>query len=161
MTARITLILARGANGVIGNKGGLPWRIPEDMRRFKEVTMGKPVVMGRKTWESFPKRPLPGRTNIVITRNPDFKAEGAQIVTSLDAALKAAGDVPEIMILGGAEIYNMALPRAHRIELTEVDATPEGDTFFPALNCAWVETAREKHVSETGLRFAYVTLDRI
>ena len=161
MSPRITLVLARAANGVIGSKGGLPWRLPEDMRHFKEVTMGKPVVMGRKTWESLPKKPLPGRVNIVITRNSDFKAEGAQAVTSLDAALKAAGDAPEIMIIGGAEIYKMALSRAHCIELTEVDATPEGDTHFPALSCAWVETKREKHVSETGLRFSYVTLDRI
>src|SRR5689334_1114662 len=100
MASRITLVLARAANGVIGDKGGLPWRLSEDMRRFKELTMGKPVVMGRKTWDSLPRKPLPGRQNIVITRNADFNADGADVVRSLDEAVVTAKGSAEIMIIG-------------------------------------------------------------
>ncbi len=161
MTAHVTLVLARAANGVIGNQGGLPWRLPDDMRRFKQLTMGKPVVMGRKTWDSLPKKPLPGRENIVVTRNPDFRATGATVVRSLDEALDAAGSAPEVMIIGGAEIYRMALPHAETIELTEVDVSPEGDTIMPAFSSAqWREDARQTYRTDQGLRYSYVTLKR-
>src|SRR5580692_9807267 len=122
MSAAIVLVLAMADNGVIGASGGIPWRIPEDMKRFKAMTMGKPIVMGRKTWDSFPKKPLPGRTNIVVTRNRTWKADGAVVVHSFDEALaKARSENPsEIAVVGGAEIYTAALPHATRIELTEV-----------------------------------------
>ncbi|OJU55764.1 MAG: diacylglycerol kinase, partial [Alphaproteobacteria bacterium 62-8] len=145
--AVIALILAMADNGVIGDAGGIPWRIPEDMRRFKALTMGKPIVMGRRTWESFPKRPLPGRTNIVITRDPAYRAEGGVVAGSLEAALTAArAERPdEIMIVGGAEIYRAALPLAGRIHLTEVHIEAGGDTMFAFDRAAWREKARESH----------------
>ena len=159
----ITLVLAMADNGVIGDKGAIPWRIAADMRRFKALTMGKPVVMGRKTWDSFPKKPLPGRANIVITRDRNFAAPGAIVVHSLEDALARAEaeKADEIAIVGGAEIYRAALPLARRIELTEVHIQAEGDArmekFDPA---AWREVAREDHTSGDGLGFSYVTLER-
>ena len=158
----IALILARADNGVIGNKGRLPWRLPDDLRRFKALTMGKPCIMGRKTWESLPKKPLPGRTNIVLTRDRGFTAEGAVIAHSFEAALdRAQKENPtEIMVIGGAGIFAAALPRANRIHLTEIHAAPQGDvrvsSFAPQ---QWRETAREDHVFD-GLAHSYVTLDR-
>jgi dihydrofolate reductase len=161
----IALIVAVAENGVIGRDGALPWRIPEDMKWFKARTMGRPLVMGRKTWESFPKRPLPGRTNIVITRDRTFRAEGAVVVGSLESALDvAAGEEPEeIMIIGGAEMYSLALLRATRIYLTRVHAAVEGDTQFPPLNPAeWRETVVARHPSSetTPLGYSFVILDR-
>lgn len=158
----IALILAAADNGVIGDAGGIPWRIPEDMRRFKALTMGKPIVMGRKTWESFPKRPLPGRTNIIITRDPAYRAEGGVVAGSLEAALTAArAEQPdEIMIVGGAEIYRAALPVADRIHLTEVHIEAGGDTVFTFDRAAWRESARESHRTPDGLCYDYVTLER-
>jgi len=159
----ITLVLAMADNGVIGDKGAIPWRIPADMRRFKALTMGKPIVMGRKTWDSFPKKPLPGRTNIVVTRDKSFAAPGAVVVHAFDEALAraAAEKADEIAIIGGAEIYRAALPRAGRIELTEVHGDIQGDTrmdkFDPAI---WREVAREDHAAGEGLGFSYVTLER-
>jgi dihydrofolate reductase len=139
----ISLVVAVAENGLIGRDGGLPWRIPGDLRHFKAVTMGKPIVMGRKTWESL-GRPLPGRRNIVITRNADYRAEGAAVAHDLNAAIAVAGDAPEICVIGGAEIYAQALPRAHRLYLTEVHGAPAGDTFFPAFDRgAWREVSRE------------------
>ena len=160
--AVIALILAMADNGVIGDAGGIPWRIPEDMRRFKALTMGKPIVMGRRTWESFPKRPLPGRTNIVITRDPAYRAEGGVVAGSLEAALTAArAERPdEIMIVGGAEIYRAALPLAGRIHLTEVHIEAGGDTMFAFDRAAWREKARESHQTPDGLSYDYVTLER-
>jgi dihydrofolate reductase len=158
----IALILARADNGVIGNKGRLPWRLPDDLRRFKALTMGKPCIMGRKTWESLPKKPLPGRTNIVLTRDRGFTAEGAVIAHSFEAALdRAQKENPtEIMVIGGAGIFAAALPRANRIHLTEIHAEPEGDVRLPAFAPRqWRETAREDGVFE-GLAHSYVTLDR-
>ena len=156
----ISLVLAMADNGVIGKGGGLPWRIADDMKHFKTLTIGKPCIMGRKTWESLPKKPLPDRPNIVITRNRDFHAEGAIVVSSLDEAIARAGDAGVVMIIGGAEIYAAALPRATRIELTEVHAEIEGDTHLPPLDRAiWREIAREDHATPDGLRYSFVTLE--
>jgi dihydrofolate reductase len=162
----LVLVVARARNGVIGNNGALPWRLPADMRRFKAITVGKPVVMGRKTFESI-GRPLPGRHNIVLTRDTGWRAEGVTVVPNLAEAVAAAGLDPRaradtIMIIGGAQIYAEALPSATRIELTEVDAAPEGDTLLPAFDPArWREVAREAHAAEGAAPgFAFVTLVR-
>ena len=145
---RIALVVAVSRNGVIGRAGGLPWHISSDLKRFKQITMGKPMIMGRKTWESLPRKPLPGRTNIVITRQTAFQAPGAHVVADAEAALRLAeAESPEeIAIIGGGEINAMFLPLATRIYLTEVDLEVEGDTFFPQLpEAQWRETAREVH----------------
>jgi dihydrofolate reductase len=156
---RITFHLARADNGVIGRDGKIPWRLPADLKRFKAQTMGKPMVMGRKTFESFPS-PLPGRRHIVLSRDRDWQAEEAEVAHTLEEAIALAGDVPEIAVIGGAEIYRLFLPDADRIELTEVHIEPEGDAIVPAF-VDWRETAREDHVAE-GERPAYsfVTLER-
>jgi dihydrofolate reductase len=144
--SRIVLVVAVARNGVIGANGGLPWHIPSDLKRFKAMTMGKPVIMGRKTWESLPVRPLPGRLNVVITRDGGFHAPGAVVVTTAEEALAAAaGDTPdEIAVIGGADIFRMFLPRANRIYFTDIDIAPEGDTFFPKLTPEhWREISAE------------------
>ena len=159
----ISLILARADNGVIGNHGALPWRLPEDLKRFKALTMGKPCIMGRKTWESLPKRPLPGRSNIVVTRDKIYAAEGAFVAQSFDEALAQAKkeNPAEIMVIGGAEIFAAAVARATHIHLTEIHAEPVGDVLFPAFSPQqWRETAREDHVAPDGLAHSYVTLER-
>ncbi|MDE2134371.1 MAG: dihydrofolate reductase [Alphaproteobacteria bacterium] len=159
----ISLILARADNGVIGDKGGLPWRLPEDLRRFKSLTLGKPCIMGRKTWQSLPKKPLPGRTNIVVTRDRTFVAEGAVVVPTFeDAIARAEREQPsEIMVIGGAGIFAVALARAERIHLTEIHASPAGDTRLPAFDPAlWRETARQDHKAPDGLAYSTVTLVR-
>ena len=144
----ISMVVAVSRNGVIGNEGGLPWRIPSDLRRFREITMGKPVIMGRKTWESLPRRPLPGRRNIVITRQPDYAAEGAEIVRSAGAALALCAHDPEVSVIGGGEIYALLWPLAHRLYLTEVDMEAEGDTHLPqVLEAEWTEQSREVHAA--------------
>jgi dihydrofolate reductase len=162
----LVLVLARARNGVIGNRGALPWHLPDDLKRFKRMTVGKPVIMGRKTFESIGK-PLPGRQNIVLTRDPDWRAEGVTVVPNLAEAIAAAGLDPRaradgIMVIGGAQIYAEALPSATRIELTEIDAEPEGDTVMPPFDPArWQETARETHGPADGRPgFAFVTLTR-
>ena len=153
------MIYARAANGTIGRDGALPWHIPADLKRFKALTMSKPMIMGRKTFESFP-RPLPGRRHIVLTRDPDWSPEGAEVVHSMEAALHLAGN-GDIAIIGGAEINALFLPLADRVELTEVHAEIAGDTFMPALDNRWSEVFREEHPAE-GERpaFAFVTLRR-
>ena len=161
----IALIVAVAENGVIGRDGKLPWRIPEDMKWFKARTEGRPLIMGRKTWESFPKRPLPGRTNIVITRDASYKAEGGVVVTSLAAALDVAyGEEPEeIMVIGGAAIYRAALPLARRIYLTSVHGEIAGDTHFPAIDRAdWNETIVGVYPSsETRpIGYSFIILDK-
>jgi dihydrofolate reductase len=161
---RLTLIVAVADNGVIGREGGLPWRLSEDLRRFKQRTLGRPVVMGRKTWESLGK-PLPGRTNIVITRRGDYQIDvsGVIVARDLDAAIAAAGDVDEVMIIGGAEIYALALPRADLVELTQVHASVDGDTVFPTLPSAdWMEIARSAHPADERNQYptSFVTLQR-
>jgi len=158
MTPGITLILARADNGVIGRDGGLPWRLPADLRRFKALTMGKPMIMGRKTFDSFPA-PLPGRRHIVLTRDAQWTAPGAEPVASVDDALALAGP-GEVMVIGGAEVFALFLSRADRIELTEVHLDAEGDVVMPPF-AGWRETARDSHPDE-GERPAYdfVTLER-
>jgi len=144
--SRISFVVAVSRNGVIGRNGGLPWHISTDLKRFKAITMGKPLIMGRKTWESLPKKPLPGRPNIVITRQKNYRAEGASVVADISSALAAAGQVEEVCVIGGGEIFDMFLPRTDRIYLTEVDLEIDGDTFFPPIDPArWKETAREVH----------------
>lgn len=163
MNAPISVIVAVSENGVIGKDGKMPWRIPDDMRRFRRLTMGKPCIMGRKTWDSIPNKPLAGRTNIVLTRKRDFVAEDAKIAHSFDeAATIAQSEEPEeIMILGGEAVYAEALMQANRIYLTEVDGACDGDAFLPLFNRArWHETAHEGPFSEGGYRYSYVTLER-
>ena len=161
---RISLILAMAQNRVIGRDGDLPWRIPGDLKYFKQTTLGKPVVMGRKTWDSL-GRPLPDRPNIVITRDPDFAAEGARVTHSLDQALELASsliDDGEVMIIGGAQIYRQALPLAGRIYLTEVHLNAEGDTVFDDLDrAAWREISRQDISAEGDIpAYSIIVLDR-
>jgi dihydrofolate reductase len=152
---RIVFHVARADNGVIGRGGGLPWRLPEDLKRFKAQTMGKPMVMGRKTFESLPGR-LPGRRHIVLTRDEGWQAEGAEVVHSAAEALEAAGDAEEIAVIGGAEIFALFMGEADRIELTEVHRTVDGDTKMPPLGQGWRVTHREMG----GPDFDFVTLER-
>jgi dihydrofolate reductase len=143
----IALVVAVSQNGVIGREGGLPWHLSSDLKLFKAITLGKPIIMGRKTWESLPRKPLPGRTNIVISRSKTFHAEGAHIAATIKEAL-AFGQLEnpeEIAIIGGGEIYNLFLPIADRIYRTDVHITVEGDTHFPALPSAeWTEVSAEE-----------------
>lgn len=152
---RISLIAACDRNRVIGRDNQLPWRLPADLQHFKSITMGKPMLMGRKTWESLPGI-LPGRPHIVLTRDPDYRAEGASVVTAIPAALAAAGEAVELMVVGGAEIYRLLLPMAQRVYLTEVEAEVEGDAFFPQLpDTDWVEHAREFRPADERHAFPY------
>jgi dihydrofolate reductase len=163
MTAPITLIVAVAQNGVIGAKGGLPWHIPEDLKRFKALTLGKPILMGRKTWDSLPRKPLPGRTNIVMTRDSGFHAEGAVVAPSIEDALVAAQreQPQEIMVIGGAAIFAATLARASRIHWTKVMARPQGDAVMPPLDSKeWRETARQGPFESAGLRYAFIVLER-
>lgn len=160
----ISLIVAASQNGVIGKDGALPWRIREDMARFKRLTMGHPCIMGRKTWDSIPKKPLPGRTNIVVTRNDALKAEGALVASSFEAALEIAMEEnpTEIMIIGGAAIYADALARAGRIYFTEVSGHFDGDAFFPQANSyEWSAVSSEGPFEEGEIRYRYLTLERV
>lgn len=159
----LSQIVAIGRNRVIGAGNALPWRLPDDLAHFKRLTLGKPVLMGRKTWESL-GRPLPGRDNLVITRNPGYHAAGARVFASIDTALAACSDAPEIMLIGGAELYAQTLPICDRLYLTEVDAAPDGDAFFPALDPAdWRETAAEPHPADArhAHTFTWRTLERV
>ncbi|MBC7718941.1 MAG: dihydrofolate reductase [Chitinophagaceae bacterium] len=155
----IHMIFARSANGVIGHNNALPWYLPEDLVHFKQLTLGCPVIMGRKTWDSLPPRfrPLPGRTNVVITRQADWAAVGAVTASSLNAALAACSPAPEVWVIGGAQIYAQAEPLAQHIEVTEIAQDFEGDAFAPTLGAHWIETAREPHVASSGLHFSFVT----
>lgn len=164
----LAVIVAVADNGVIGRENSLPWHLPEDLRYFKRVTMGKPIVMGRKTFESI-GRPLPGRTNIVISRNPEFEAVGVSVVASLDEALELAAQVAgdagasELVVIGGAEIYRLAIPRADRLYVTEVHADIEGDALLPDVAWAeWEERRRERHAAaESSHDFSFVVYDRL
>lgn len=158
----IALIVARARNGVIGRDGDLPWRLKSDMAFFKAATMGKPVVMGRKTWDSLPRKPLPGRLNIVVTRQPDYAADGAEVFASLVAALDRgraqarADGVAEVCVIGGAQIYAETLPVADRLYLTEVAAEPDGDACFPDPDPAvWREVSAEYREAGEGDDHAY------
>lgn len=142
----ISLVVARARNGVIGRDGGLPWHVSSDLKRFKEITMGKPLVMGRKTWEGLPRKPLPGRRNIVITRQAGYVAPGAEVAASLDAALALCADAPEIAVIGGGDIFRLAWDRADRLYLTEIDLAVDGDTYLPEVDeSQWREVGREVH----------------
>lgn len=160
MTPEIVFYLARADNGVIGVEGALPWHLPADFRRFKAMTMGKPLVMGRRTQDSFP-RPLPGRRNIVLTHDPAWTREGCEVARDPHEALALAGDVAEVAVIGGAEVFALYRDRATRIELTEVHCEPPAGPSVPAFDDGWRETAREAHAAE-GDRPAYsfVTLVR-
>ena len=148
-------------NGVIGKDGALPWRIPEDMRHFKALTIGKPCIMGRKTWDSLPRKPLPDRQNIVVTRDEGFHADGAVVAHSLDEAFKVAGVAQEVCVIGGEEIYKAALPRANLIQLTQVHSDLDGAVRLPPFApSTWRETSRDDCETSAGLRYSYVTLTR-
>ncbi len=156
------MIAARARNGVIGRENQIPWKIPGEQAYFKRMTMGHPIVMGRRTWESI-GRPLPGRRSIVITRNREYIAPGAEVVASLDEALALIGDTDEVFIIGGGELYAEAMPRAERILLTEIDADFEGDTFLPALDpVRWREKSREQHppANERAFNYSFVIYER-
>jgi dihydrofolate reductase len=156
---QIGLILARARNGAVGKDGVMPWHLPEDLAHFKRTTMGCPVVMGRKTWDSLPPRfrPLPGRRNIVITRQVDWSADGAARAASLAEALALCGDVPRAWVIGGGQVWAQASSLADTAEVTEIDADFEGDTFAPRFEPPWREVARERHHSATGLDYSFVT----
>ncbi len=146
----ISLVVAVARNGAIGIKSGLPWRLPGDLAFFKRVTMGKPILMGRKTWESLPRKPLPGRPNLIVTREAGYQAEGAEVFSDLESALARGQDLArasganDIAVIGGADIYRQTLPIATHLYLTEVQAEPEADTFFPDFDrSAWHEEWRE------------------
>jgi dihydrofolate reductase len=149
----VTLIVARAANGVIGHNNALPWHLPEDLRHFKATTLGHVLIMGRRTFDSI-GRPLPGRRTIVLTRDQAWHHPGCERAASLDEAISLAGNVPEVFIAGGGEVYRQALPRVDRAIITEVDASPEGDAFFPALDHSqWLLVEHAQHQSATGLRY--------
>ena len=158
----ISLIAALDRNRLIGAGGQIPWRLPADLRYFKATTMGKPVVMGRKTHESI-GRPLPGRENIVLTRRPDYRAPGCTVVHSIAAALAAAGDAPELMVIGGSTVYGAFLPMADRLYLTYIDAAFDGDTYFPPFDReAWQVACEEAHSPDARNPYPYrfVVLER-
>ncbi len=160
---KISIVVAASTNNVIGKEGGLPWRLPEDLRHFKKITMGKPVIMGRATWESI-GHALPGRQNIVLSRQTGFVAEGCDVAATADEALGIAGDAEEAMIIGGGHVYHQFLPQTDRIYLTRIHATVEGDTFFPTLDKkAWLTVARESHAASAERKYAFefLTLSRI
>ena len=159
---RISAIVAASSNNVIGNNGGLPWRLPEDLKRFKAITMGKPMIMGRATWDSI-GRALPGRKNIVVTRRKNFVAEGCDVVATVDDAIAAAGEVDEVMIIGGGQLYRQLLPRTDRIYLTRVHANIDGDTRFPELDDSeWQVVSEESFPVSAEREFAFdiLTMDR-
>lgn len=155
----INMIFARAANGVIGKNNAMPWHLPEDLAHFKKLTLGCPVIMGRKTWDSLPPkfRPLPGRTNVVITRQTGWQVAGAQTAGSLTDALAQCQASSDVWIIGGAQIYAQAEPLAQRTEVTEIAQDFEGDAYAPELGPDWAESAREQHVSAGGMAFSFVT----
>ena len=156
---QLHLIFAKARNGVIGKDNTLPWHLPEDMAHFKRVTMGCPVIMGRKTWDSLPPRfrPLPGRANVVVTRQEGWNEMGAQPSSSLTDALHFCEQFADVWVIGGAELYALALPYASSAVVTEINADYHGDAFAPELGPQWVETTRETHTSVNGLVFSFVT----
>ena len=156
------LIYARARNNVIGKNGDLPWHLPEDLAHFKRTTLGQAVVMGRITWESIPEkfRPLPGRRNVVVSRQADYIATGATVVDSLHAALALFPADEVVWLIGGAQLYAQAMPLAAQLVVTEIDADFEGDAFAPHLGSEWQETQRSQHMSAQGLAYSLVTLER-
>jgi dihydrofolate reductase len=156
---QLHLIFAKARNGVIGKDNSLPWHLPEDMAHFKRVTMGCPVIMGRKTWDSIPPRfrPLPGRVNVVVTRQPGWQENGAQPASSLEDALHFCEQFAHVWVIGGAQLYAQALPFADSAVVTEIDADFAGDAYAPQFAAQWLESARETHTSVNGLNFSFVT----
>ncbi len=154
----LNLIFARARNGVIGHNNTLPWHLPEDLAHFKATTLGQPVIMGRKTWDSLPVkfRPLPGRMNIVVTRQTDWQSDGAHVAHSVDEALQACPTEAQPWVIGGAELYRLAMPLATRVVVTEIDADYEGDAFAPELDASWQEASRTTHVAANGLHYSLV-----
>jgi len=160
---KIALVAAIARGGVIGRDNTIPWRLPEDVARFKVLTTGHPVVMGRRTWNSLPDRfrPLPGRRNVVVTRNPAWEGVGAERAASLDEALRLLDGESVIFVIGGAELYAAALPVADELVLTEIDLDVDGDTFFPPFDRnTFAEVSREQHVAADGTPFAFVVYRR-
>jgi len=160
---KLSIIVAMAANRVIGHGNRLPWHLPADLKHFRQITMGKPILMGRKTWESI-GRPLPGRLNIVITRNHGYKAEGCVVVHSVDAALRAAQGHDEVMLIGGEQLYRQVLPDADTLYVTQVDGEFSGDAFFPELNDdEWREVERSAHAPDENNAHAcsFITLQRV
>lgn len=163
---QLHLIYARAANRVIGKDGSLPWHLPEDLAHFKRTTLGCPVIMGRKTWDSLPARfrPLPGRANVVVTRQTSWNEKGCQRAQDVQEALSFCKQmvpaVQHVWVIGGAQLYALAAPLAHSAVVTEIDAEFAGNAFAPSLGADWVETAREPHVAANGLRFSFVTYVR-
>jgi len=159
---RLHLIYARAANGVIGNHDTLPWHLPEDLAHFKRTTLGCPVIMGRKTWDSLPPkfRPLPGRRNIVITRQEKWNENGAYPAQNMQEALQLCEQSADVWVIGGAQLYALAEPLASTAVVTEIDRDFEGNAFAPTLGPAWKETARERHIAASGLPFSFVTYTR-
>lgn len=161
---RIAMIAAMGHQRVIGIENRLPWKLPADMRWFRRHTLGKPIIMGRKTFESFGARPLPDRHNIVITHDPNYAAQGASVVTSIDQALQAAGEVEEVMVIGGASFYAQMLPMASRLYLTQVDIEVDGDAWFPDYKPAdwdWVEEHHHPADEKNSHPMTFQILDRV
>ena len=159
----LRLIYARARNGVIGRDGRMPWHLPEDLAHFKRATLGSPVIMGRKTWESLPPvfRPLPGRRNIVVTRQGDWQASGAEVAHSLEQARALCQDAERVWIMGGADIYRQALPLAQQVVVTEIGADFSGDAFAPELDNTWQPLhTSPQHTSSTGLPHRFVTYGR-
>ena len=157
---RVYLVAAVARNGVIGAGGKLPWHLPEDLKHFKKLTLGHPVIMGRRTWDSLGK-PLPGRENIVISRKTGFEAPGASVASSVEAAIALCAGEPAAFVIGGAEIYAAALPLADGLVLTEIDRAYEGDTRFPAWDRgAWRTSQKETHAAADGMRFDFVLYER-
>lgn len=159
--ANLSLIVAIAKNGVIGVNNTLPWHLPEDLKRFRALTTGHHIIMGRKTYDSL-GRLLPGRTTVIVTRNPEYKVEGAVVVHSLEAAIAACGDDNEAFLIGGAELYQDGLKLANKLYITEIEAEYAGDAFFPAFNQAdWQLLEQEAHVSANGLGFSYKTFQKV
>ncbi len=160
---KISIVVAMAANGVIGQDNELPWHLPADLKHFKQTTMGKPILMGRKTWESI-GRPLPGRTNIVITRDSSYYAAGCIVVDSIEAAISAAGEQDEVMVIGGAELYRQVLPYADTIYLTRIHERFEGDTRFPEIpDTEWQQLERVDHEADeiNPHAYSFIRLERI
>ena len=162
----ISFVVAMDRNRLIGQGSGLPWRLPDEIRRFKEITMGHPVLMGRKTYETIPQkfRPLPGRTNIILTRQQEYDAPGCIVVHSLQEALSAVSPEEELMVIGGSQLFDALLPIVDRLYLTEIDDEYEGDVYFPALDMnQWREVAREEHPRDDrhASPFVFLVLDRV
>ncbi len=160
---RISLVVAVASNGVIGRDGGLPWHLPGDLKRFRELTLGKPVLMGRKTWESLPRHPLPGRDNLVVSRRgPAGERDGARWFTDLAGALDWAGaaGVAELSVIGGAALFRDILPFAHRLHLTRIERPVDGDTIMPPLGTGWTERWTSERHEENGLPFRYIDYER-